>query len=329
MSHHRYPPDAPIVDGRDRIALCLAITPCLQRTLVFPRLALGAVNRARSRTLSAGGKSVNVARTLKALGHQPLVLGFSGGDTGTTLTALLQRADMRVEFVATSEPTRTCTTLINEANGVVTELVEEAPCPTPAEWQTFNDKWSALLPRCTLVIAAGALPPGAAQDTYARLAVHTASTGRAFLLDAKGPALEQALAHAPLLVKLNRLELSTVTKEPLHTTASVIAAAQALALRGAQWVLVTQGPEPAWLVNGTQVWGYRPPVVRALNPVGSGDATTGGIAAALLGGRTLPEAVRWGIACGAANATTLTAGEVPSALTEQLATKLEVWQAQA
>jgi tagatose 6-phosphate kinase len=50
--------------------------------------------------------------------------------------------------------------------------------------------------------------------------------------------------------------------------------------------------------------------VAAVNPVGSGDAMTAGICRGLDQRRPHPEAVRLGLACGAANALTRAAGDV-------------------
>ncbi len=300
-------------------ALCVAITPCLQRTLTFSSVTLDAVNRARRVILSPGGKSVNAARAMSALGAQCHILGFCGGGTGTQLRRLLHQCRISTELVSMRHPTRTCTTLIDETKGTVTELVEEAPKPTNAEWQAFEARLQTLLPQFELVIAAGALPPGVACETYARLAQLAAENRTALLLDANGAALMQALSCAPLLIKLNHLELAEMLKMPLRTAGDLVSAARRLARRGANWVLVTQASQPAFLVSETEAWQFHPPSVRTLNPVGSGDATTGGIAFALLQGQSMVEAVRLGVGCGSANATTLTAGEIAAPLAERLA----------
>lgn len=305
-------------------ALCVAITPCLQRTLVFPRLVLDTVNRARHVLLSPGGKSVNVARALRSLDVPCHVLGFRGAATGQQLQDLLRHGDIDAELIPIEHPTRTCTTLIDETQGTVTELVEEAPCPTVAEWRAFETRVEERLPDFELAIAAGALPPGDIQERYARLAKCAAQHHTGLILDTSGPALVKALPYTPLLAKLNHHELITMTHLAVPTSESLIRAARALAGDGATWVLVTQASEPAYLVSETEAWHVYPPQIQASNPVGSGDATTAGIAAALLQGHSMLEAVRWGIACGSASATTLTAGEVPAALAERLAAEVRL-----
>jgi fructose-1-phosphate kinase PfkB-like protein len=83
---------------------------------------------------------------------------------------------------------------------------------------------------------------------------------------------------------------------------SALAAARALCARGAERVLVTLGVEGAVLVDGDASWRLRPPPVTGFYPVGSGDAMLGGIAAGLVDGADLPDAVRLGAAAATANA---------------------------
>jgi fructose-1-phosphate kinase PfkB-like protein len=61
---------------------------------------------------------------------------------------------------------------------------------------------------------------------------------------------------------------------------------------------------------GLAVTTWRSPRVTAKNPVGSGDAMMAGIAVGLWRGESMVEAIRLGIACGAANAMTVEPGFV-------------------
>jgi fructose-1-phosphate kinase PfkB-like protein len=104
------------------------------------------------------------------------------------------------------------------------------------------------------------------------------------------------------------LELGRTLGRPVRSERDVWGGARRLLERGAQHVLVTAGARGAWLVTPSQMWRYHSPRLQAVNPIGSGDAVTAGIASGLLRGQPLCEAVRLGIACGAANALTSQAG---------------------
>jgi tagatose 6-phosphate kinase len=80
--------------------------------------------------------------------------------------------------------------------------------------------------------------------------------------------------------------------------------------RGAQRVVVTADKDSTLAFDGTSFWRIIAPQIRAVNPIGSGDAFTAGLVWRLLGGEDLGEACRWGSAAGAANALTPMPGEV-------------------
>src|SRR5687768_1732895 len=120
--------------------VCLGTTPTMQRTMLFDRVQLDGVNRATEVREYASGKSVNVAKVLRTLGHDALATGFLGGARGELLRQHLERAGIRTAFVTVAAPTRLCTTVIDRATGQVTELVEEAARLEPADWQALARK---------------------------------------------------------------------------------------------------------------------------------------------------------------------------------------------
>lgn len=86
-----------------------------------------------------------------------------------------------------------------------------------------------------------------------------------------------------------------------------------LARRGARWVLVSQGRGAAWLLGEGAVHRIQPPRVEVMNPIGSGDCLAGGIAWAMASCAEPLEAIRWGIAAAAENATSLLPGDIDAA----------------
>jgi len=290
--------------------LCVGITPCLQRTLQFTRLEFGDVNRARAVTVSAGGKACNMASVLRTLGEAPLVTGFLGGDTGQLVAAYLRTRNIGCNFVASDQPTRICSTVLDETTGQVTELVEEAVLPSPDDWCQFDIKLVALLVECGMIVISGALPPQAPDYIYANIAQKAVTLGIPVLIDSQKTPLMNTLAYQPLMIKLNRRELADTCQVKIESDDDIILAARSLVARGAQWALITQGPRTSWLVSSQELWRCQPSVIQAVNPIGAGDSTTAGVAYALRQGWPMPEAVRFGLACGTADALTLVPGDV-------------------
>ena len=73
-------------------------------------------------------------------------------------------------------------------------------------------------------------------------------------------------------------------------------------------VVVSLGADGAIAVDQDGAWHVRPPHVVIQSAVGSGDSMLAGITWGLVRGLTFPEAVRYGVAAGTANALTLGAG---------------------
>lgn len=298
--------------------LCIGVTPALQRTLQFDHVRRDEVNRALAVTTSPAGKGINVALVLSALGVRAIATGFAGGETGALVLRQLKARGVTPDFVATAAPTRICTTAIDGSDGTVTELVEEMTPPRPAEWRAFFARIATAIARYPLAVMAGALPPGVPATIYARLARLANGALCPMLIDSQKAPLLAALPARPLLAKLNAHELAATLDRPLHRESDVVRGARELIRRGAYWVLVTDGARPALLVSADRSFRIRPPEIRALNAVGSGDATTAGIAAALLDKDAMPDAVALGMACGAANAMTLTPADVDPRVARRL-----------
>jgi sugar/nucleoside kinase (ribokinase family) len=76
--------------------------------------------------------------------------------------------------------------------------------------------------------------------------------------------------------------------------------------RGAQAVVVTQGKDAVWVMEGATAWELTPPAVAPIvNPIGCGDCLAAGVAIGLDRGDSLLNAVRFGMAAAADNVTQL------------------------
>src|SRR5580698_683146 len=123
--------------------LCTGTTPTAQRTLIFERVRLDAVNRAIEVHEHASGKSVNVARVAHALGEPVLATGFLGGNRGEFIRRELDTADIAHDFVSVSPQTRLCTTVVDRSSKTATELVEESAAVACGDWERLTETISS------------------------------------------------------------------------------------------------------------------------------------------------------------------------------------------
>ena len=299
--------------------LCLGTTPAVQRVMVFPKLALDAVNRATTTLDGVAGKSINVAKVLQALGERPVAVGFLGGNRGEYLRAVLAERGLDHEFVTVRSRTRQCVTLIDQSAGTVTELVEESSGVDRSETEKLMNVVRHRLNGCRALVMSGTIAPGVSADFYLQCARLAQEFRALVVVDAQGAALVETLKARPGLVKPNRLELAATIGRELPEEKAVTQAMRELHERGAERIVVTAGMDPALAFDGRTFWRVAAPRVAAINPIGSGDAFAAGAVWRLLRGDDLGEACRWGCAAGAANALTALAGEVNRADVERLA----------
>lgn len=291
--------------------LCLGLTPAFQRTLLFDRLEVDEVNRARQVVESAAGKSLNTARALAALGAHAQTAGFNGGWTGRAITAFLKAYGVTSALTPMRAETRVCTTLIDPKTGTVTELVEEAPDPGPAAVARFVRDNLRRTREASLLVISGTLPPFVGDTFYVGFVRAAAAAGVPVVIDSQKAALVNVLFERPLLAKLTVRELEVTLGERLSGERRILRGLRDLQAMGAQNVFVTQGGKPAYLLSPKRTWRFTPPAVnRRVNPIGSGDCTTAGLAQALLAGRSLKDAVVAGLACGSANVESLTPADL-------------------
>jgi tagatose 6-phosphate kinase len=304
--------------------LCVGTTPALQRVLMFRVLRLNAVNRAVTTLEGPSGKSVNVAKVLKALGEAPVAVGFRGGERGEKLHRQLRALQIELDFVTVAAETRQCVTVMDESAGTVTELVEEGRPVTSADYAQLDASIRRHMRGCRAVVFSGTLAPGGPADFHSRYVRLANETEAITVVDAQGLALNDALKAQPVLVKPNRLELATTVGRELPDEDAVFAAMRELHARGTRWVVVTAGKDPVLAFDGRDGWRIRPPQIVAVNPIGSGDAFAAGLVWRLVRGDDLGEACRWGAAAGAANALTPLAGELKRADVERLAAAVQI-----
>ena len=304
--------------------LCLGTTPAVQRVMIFRKLTLDAVNRATMTLDGAAGKSVNVAKVLKVLGEQPLATGFLGGERGKLLQQDLEAKGIESDFVTVSTPTRQCITVIDESAGTQTELVEESLPVGAADFEKLGAVIRRRLPECQAMVMSGTLVTGGPANLYFECTQLAENAGALSVVDGQGKALLEALPAKPGLVKPNRSELAATVGHQLHDDAAVRKAMRELRERGAQRVVVTAGKAATLAFDGKNFWQVVSPRLKAVNPIGSGDAFTAGLVSRLLHGDDLGEACRWGSAAGAANALTPMPGEVNREDVERLAGEVEV-----
>lgn len=303
--------------------LTIGTTPALARSMIFDRVMLDAVNRALEVRVAAAGKSVNVARVLKTIGHAPVCTGLLGGDPGRSMRAELDALGIAHAFVESRSPTRVCVTMIERATSHATELIEESGPTNEAEIDQLLRAVDQLAVDAAVVVCSGTIAPGAPETLYEQIAVRV--KGRPTIVDAKAVVLRATLAHG-VIVKCNRTELAECANLPVTDDAAFRRAIDWTITAGARAAVISDGAAATWVHDGKTLWTIPTPRVTVVSPIGSGDSMAAGVAAGIERGWPIIDCAKLGVACGAANAQTAIAGGVDAAEVERLFSALTACQ---
>ncbi|MEU4798697.1 1-phosphofructokinase family hexose kinase [Streptomyces sp. NPDC023327] len=302
--------------------LTVTLNTAVDLTYRVPALTPHASHRVTDVRERPGGKGVNVARVLAALGHDVTVTGFAGGDTGRSLRAHLA-AEPRITDALTPAATATRRTLavVDASTGDTTQLNEPGPDITPAEWAAFLDSYEDLVraPGTTAVALCGSLPPGVPVGAYALLVRAARAAGVPVLLDTSGEPLRRGVAARPDVVKPNADELAVLTgsRDPERATRDA-------RRRGAHAVVASLGADGLLARTPDGTWQARPPAPVRGNPTGAGDSAVAGLLSALAEGLPWPERLVRAVALSAATVAAPVAGEFDPSTYEALLTRVTV-----
>ncbi|MCH0557472.1 1-phosphofructokinase family hexose kinase [Streptomyces sp. MUM 16J] len=277
-------------------------------------------HRVSAVTERAGGKGVNVARVLAALGHEVTVTGFAGGTTGRTVRDRLAGTPRLADaLVPVAGQTRRTIAVVDHVSGDTTQLNEPGPQISPVEWGDFLDRYEELLSSASAVALCGSLPPGVPVGAYANLVRGARARGIPVLLDTSGAPLRRGVAARPDIIKPNSDELAELTgaHEPLRAT-------QDARRRGAHTVVASLGPKGLLAVTPEGRWHAVPPARFRGNPTGAGDSAVAGLLSGLVEHLTWPARLTRAVALSAATVRAPVAGEFDRETYEELLPRIAV-----
>ena len=310
--------------------ITVTLNAAVDKTLAVPNFRLGQRHRAVEQTAMAGGKGVNVARALRALGQPVIATGVAGGPTGTRIVDRLTEEGILNDFVRIREESRTSTAVVDPASGEQTEINEHGPQVSEAELGLFVDKLLYLAKGAAVCVISGSLPRGVDSGLYGRLVEEMRRLGVTTVLDSEGEPMSIATRKGPDVVTPNELEAEGLVGHEFSDDADRRAGVGEMIELGAREALMT-------LPDGCLAMLYEPSGERCLyratleplepvTSVGSGDAFLAGFVAARYGGREVEDCLRFAVACGAESTQHFGAGVLEQREVERLVPDVRVEQ---
>lgn len=258
--------------------ITVTMNPAIDKTVEIDTLQAGGLNRIQRVEYDAGGKGINVSKTIHELGGESIAVGFLGGNAGKTIEHVLEDRGIKNDFIWVEGETRT-NTKVFEQNGAVTELNEPGPKITEAQIDELLKKLDEYAKEGNLIVLSGSIPAGVDRKIYARITELAHEKGAEVLMDADGDLFRNALEARPDIIKPNRVELEEYAGVDYRVSQEeLLDMAKNLQAKGIHTVAVSMGKSGALFVKND--YEVRCPAlsVKAHSTVGAGDAMVAALA---------------------------------------------------
>lgn len=285
--------------------ITITFNPCIDKSTSVNVLKPEKKLRCTPPVFEPGGGGINVARAIKRLGGEAIAVYPSGGYSGKFLNILLEQENITELNIETKQHTRENMIVLDTATNQQYRFGMPGQHLSEDEWQQCLQ--TIEVNHSEFIVASGSLPPGVPTDILARLAKIARRQKRKLIVDSSGEALLRALEEGVYLIKPNLGELSTLAGEETIETNDIERLAKELSLNGnCEIVVVSMGALGAMLVSREGTYKVDAPIVKGQTTVGAGDSMVAGIVLYISQGKSLLEALQYGVACG--TAATLNAG---------------------
>lgn len=283
----------------------VTMNPAIDKTVDIDTLERGGLNRIHHVELDAGGKGINVSKTIHELGGKSIAVGFIAGSSGKIIRSVMDEWEIENDFIEVSGETRT-NTKVFERTGELTELNEPGPVVEEKDVRALYDKLESYAGENTLFVLAGSVPQGVNKDIYRKIIELVHKKGAKVLLDADGELFTSALEAGPDIIKPNKVELEQYAgMDYIASEQELLTVAERLMKKGIATIAVSMGKSGAmFLQEGYKVKcpGLK---VKAHSTVGAGDAMVAALSYAWSEGLSPEDTVRMCMAVSAGAVTTI------------------------
>ncbi|MBE5973125.1 1-phosphofructokinase [Lacrimispora xylanisolvens] len=256
----------------------VTMNPAIDKTVDIGKFERGDLNRIKRVEIDAGGKGINVSKTIRELGGESIATGFVGGTSGTIIKQVLTDLGLKTDFVEVKGETRTNLKVVEET-GEVTELNEPGPEVSKEQLNDLLNRLEGYANPDTLFVLAGSIPAGIPTDIYRKITEQVHQKGAKVLLDADGVLFSESLKGKPDMLKPNRSELERYYQMDYRASEQeLVSMGEKLLDQGVSMAAISLGQMGAiFLTKGKR---YRCPGLRvkAHSTVGAGDALVAAMA---------------------------------------------------
>ncbi|GAB4520144.1 MAG: 1-phosphofructokinase [Phycisphaerales bacterium] len=263
----------------------ITLNTAVDHVIEAPELRVGAHVRAKRLGRSPGGKGVNVARILGALGTRSVATGFVGkGELGMFEEFLERVGTGRVvtQFLTVRGRTRDNITIMDPVLDTETHVRTEGFVVQREDVRRLLSKAGMLARPETVMCLMGSIPPGVVMGDLRTIAHRSVEGGARLVVDMEGDALRSVIDERMWMLKVNDNELSEIAGEAIATEEDALRVGRRhLVSEGgtAEVVIITRGAAGAVLLTPDGAYSAQTFVHpgRIAHTVGCGDALLAGV----------------------------------------------------
>ena len=286
--------------------LTVCMSPCTDVTIELDSFNIGKTNVGKSKTLSFGGKALNVAVGVTRLGGEAFATGLMYNENGYMFENALDKEGVKFRFVWNKGRARENYKFI-DSRSMLTEVNDVGESVTKEKTQEVLATVRELSARSSITVLSGGLPRGVADSYYGELS-RVVDSKSLKIVDAVGGRLFAALGEGADLVKPNLDELENALGRHIQDKEDMLSGCYELLDRGAKRVLLSLGKQGAVITDGMKNYYCKSLNVAVNSTVGAGDGMVAAAATMLEQDAPLSEMLRAGVAAG--TATVMTTGQV-------------------
>lgn len=283
----------------------VTMNPAIDKTLELDVFSHGGLNRIKNSVSDAGGKGINVSKTIRSIGGETIATGFLGLGQSQVILDCLEKENIKNDFVFVDGITRTNTKVV-EKDGTLTELNEQGMTVPRDKIGDLIEKLMGYAKEDTLFILAGSIPKGVDTDIYARITNAVKEHGAKVFVDADGELFVKALEAAPSIIKPNEVELCEYFGyKDEADEAVIIDFGKRLLEKGIDTIAISRGSKGAVFLTKDKVIRCDGLKVEARSSVGAGDAMVAALSYAISKNMSFEDSIRLSVATSAGAVTTV------------------------
>ncbi|GAA4923011.1 1-phosphofructokinase family hexose kinase [Mucilaginibacter defluvii] len=281
--------------------LTLTLSPTIDKSTSVEKIIAEHKLNCDEPKFEPGGGGINVSRALKRLGLTSTAVFTSGGLSGKLLQELLHKEQIEQHPIETFNLTRENFIVVNRATNEQLRFGMPAPALVEGEEETILKAVKQMAAKASYIVASGSIPKGVSTDFLAKVARIAHQEDARLVIDTSGEALEQAIEEGIYLLKPNQNELRKLTGIEAEDNDAIEEAARIIVNKDkCGIVVVSMGPQGAYVVTKDYAEFVSAPSVKKRSTVGAGDSMVAGMVYGCVNNYDLGHMVRMGIACGSA-----------------------------